>query len=75
MLNAFPSSARAASVLTVAFGSAVSPSTKKATRLTPRAGPAVQNMLRVCCPTVSPPPTSFGTSTVVSDRGVILSPK
>ena len=51
------------------------PSTRKMTRLTPRAGPAVQNMLRTCSATVRPPPTSFGTRIVVSDNGVILSPK
>ena len=32
-------------------------------------------MLRMCCPTVRPPPTSFGTRIVVSESGVILSPK
>ena len=45
------------------------------TRLIPSAGPAVQNMLRMCRPTVRPPPTSFGTRIVVSESGVILSPK
>ena len=32
-------------------------------------------MFLMCSPTVSPPPTSFGTRIVVSDSGVILSPK
>ena len=32
-------------------------------------------MFRTCCPTVRPPPTSRGTRIVVSDNGVILSPK
>ena len=45
------------------------------TRLIPSAGPAVQNMLRMCWPVVRPPPTSFGTRIVVSESGVILSPK
>ena len=45
------------------------------TRLMPSAGTAVQIMFRMCWPTVSPPPTSLGTRIVVSDSGVILSPK
>jgi hypothetical protein len=57
------------------LGAAFSPRTKKITRLMPMAGPAVQNMLRTCWLTVSPRPTSFGTRMVVSDSGVILSPK
>ena len=52
-----------------------SPMIKNRTRLTPRAGPAVQNMFRMCVPVVSPPPTSLGTRMVVSESGVILSPK
>ena len=75
MLKTDPSASRASSVLTAASGSAARPRKKKMTRLTPSAGPAVQNMLRTCSPTVSPPPTSFGTRTVVSESGVILSPK
>ena len=75
MLKASPSAARASSVLISASGSALSPSSRKMTRLMPSAGPAVQNMLRTCSPTVRPPPTSFGTRIVVSDSGVILSPK
>jgi hypothetical protein len=69
------STSRTAWVLTVDSGVAVSPSTRKATRLIPSAGPAVQNMLRMCLPVVSPPPTSCGTRIVVSESGVILSPK
>ena len=75
MSNADARAARASSVLTSASGSAARPSTKKMTRLMPRAGPAVQIMLRMCSPTVRPPPTSRGTRIVVSDSGVILSPK
>ncbi len=44
-------------------------------RLTASAGPAVQNMFRTCVETVRPLPTSFGTRIVVSESGVILSPK
>ena len=75
MLNALASAARAASVLISASGSATRPSRKNSTRLIPSAGPAVQTMFRTCCPTVRPPPTSRGTRIVVSDSGVILSPK
>ena len=75
MLKAAASASRATSVLSTASGSAFSPRTRKMTRLMPSAGPAVQNMLRTCSPTVSPPPTSLGTRIVVSDSGVILSPK
>jgi hypothetical protein len=49
--------------------------TRKAIRLSPSAGAAVQNMLRTCVVTVRPPPTSFGTRIVVSESGVISSPK
>ena len=38
------------------------------------AGPEVQIMAPMCCWVVTPP-TMEGTSTVVSDSGVILSPK
>ena len=38
----------AASVLIAAFVSAESPRIRKITRLTPSAGPAVQNMFRTC---------------------------
>ena len=62
-------------VLTAPLGSAESPRNRKITRLIPSAGPAVQNMLRMCSPVVRPPPTSRGTRIVVSDSGVILSPK
>ena len=75
MLNAAASASRAWSVLTSASGSAARPSRKNSTRLIASAGPAVQNMFRTCCPTVRPPPTSCGTRIVVSDSGVILSPK
>ena len=75
MSNASARAARAASVLTSASGSAARPSKRNATRLIARAGPAVQSMFRTCCPTVRPPPTSCGTRIVVSDSGVILSPK
>ena len=75
MLKATASAARALSVLISAVGSAFNPITRKMTRLMPSAGPAVQNMLRTCSPTVSPPPTSLGTRIVVSESGVILSPK
>ena len=74
-MKAEPSAARASSVLTVAFGEAPSPRKRNATMLMPSAGPAVHAMFRMCRPTVSPPPTSCGTRTVVSDSGVILSPK
>src|SRR4029453_6683294 len=56
-------------------GSALNPITRKTTRLTARAGPAVQNMFRIWRPTVRPPPTGFGPRMVVSESGVILSPK
>ena len=75
MLNALPSASWAASVPTAPSGSAFSPRRKNSTRLIPSAGPAVQNMFLMCWPVVRPRPTSCGTRMVVSDRGVILSPK
>ncbi len=75
MLNACSRASTAASVLASPSGSETRPSTRKMTRLIPKAGPAVQNMLRTCSATVRPPPTSLGTRMVVSDSGVILSPK
>jgi hypothetical protein len=75
MLKASCSTLRASSVLAPAAGSALNPRKRKITRLIPSAGPEVQTMLRMCCPVVSPPPTSLGTRIVVSDSGVILSPK
>ena len=48
---------------------------RKITRLIPSAGPAVQNMLRMCWAVVRPRPTNCGTRIVVSESGVILSPK
>jgi len=65
---------RAASVLTVLLASTPSPMIRKIARLIPSPGPAVQNMLRMCSPVVRPP-TSRGTRMVVSDSGVILSPR
>ena len=73
--DAFSTAASAASVLTALSASTPRPMTRKITRLMPSAGPAVQNMLRMCAPVVSPPPTSRGTRIVVSESGVILSPK
>ncbi len=75
MLNAPSSACCAASVLAAPLGSAFSPMIRNRTRLIPIAGPAVQNMFLTCCATVRPPPTSLGTRIVVSDSGVILSPK
>jgi hypothetical protein len=53
----------------------VSPRIRNAIRLKPIAGAAVQTMFRMCFAVVSPLPTSRGTRFVVSDSGVILSPK
>jgi hypothetical protein len=75
MLKAFPRISRAWSVLTSPWGSALSPIRRKMTRLIRSAGLAVQNMLRMCRPTVRPPPTRLGTRMVVSESGIILSPK
>jgi hypothetical protein len=75
MLNSLPRIARASSVETTAFAVASRPRTRKITRLIASAGPAVQTMFRTWRPTVSPRPTSFGTRIVVSESGVILSPK
>ena len=76
MLNAVASAARAASVLTAASGSAARPSRKNSDEADRR---APVRPSRTCSararPTVRPPPTSFGTRIVVSDSGVILSPK
>jgi hypothetical protein len=75
MLNALLSASWAASVPTAPSGSAFSPRRKNSTRLIPSAGPAVQIMFLMCWPVVRPRPTSCGTRMVVSDSGVILSPK
>jgi len=75
MLNALPSASWAASVPTAPSGSAFKPRIMKMTRLIPSAGPAVQNMFLMCWPVVRPRPTNWGTRMVVSDNGVILSPK
>ena len=74
MWKAFSSASSALSGSTAASGSTPRPITRKITRLTPSAGAAVQNMLRMCSPVVTPP-TICGTRIVVSDSGVILSPK
>jgi hypothetical protein len=74
MVYSLPSTSWAASVVMAPLGSARKPSSRKRPRLIPSAGPAVQNMLRMCWPTVTPP-TRRGTRMVVSDKGVILSPK
>src|SRR5437660_4090075 len=50
-----------------------SPMTTKITRLMQKDGPTVQSIPRMCWLTVTPP-TIEGISTVVSDRGDILSP-
>ncbi len=75
MLKASLRIARASSVLTVPCAVAFRPITRKTIREIPIAGPAVQNMFFTCLFTVRPPPTSFGTRMVVSESGVILSPK
>ena len=74
MLNALSSASCAAWVLDAPAGSAVNPRIRKMIRLIPRAGADVHHMLRMCWLTVTPP-TRLGTRIVVSDRGVILSPK
>ena len=75
MLKALPRTSRACCVLISPSGVALKPRKRKMIRLTPSAGPAVQNMFRTCRETVRPRPTSFGTRIVVSESGVILSPK
>src|SRR5439155_26982944 len=65
----------AASVLVAPDGSTFRPINRKMTRATPSAGPATHHMLRMCLGVVRPRPTRLGTRIVVSDSGVILSPK
>ena len=74
MWKALSTASSASSVLTSELASTPSPMTRKIARLMPSAGPAVQNMFRMCSPVVRPP-TSCGTRIVVSESGVILSPK
>ena len=62
-------------MLTARFGAAVSPRNRKMTRLMPSAGPAVQNMLRMCWHGRARRRRGSGTRIVVSESGVILSPK